>query len=175
MRALGSAVLTAALYAAVCAIAYRLALHLTGLWHAQSATLGALWAGISALVVLSDTFAETLRLARMRIAGAIVGTAITAAVLTALPFSFALVPLAIALTVLLCRSMGLGEFTHLASIAVLIGMAAASQHPDLAPWLNGSLRLAEAAVGMSTAVLSSLLATPIERLLAGSKTPRNPS
>jgi len=54
-------------------------------------------------------------------------------------------------------------------------MAAASQHPDLAPWLNGSLRLAEAAVGVLTAVLSSLLATPVERLLAGSKTPHKPS
>jgi len=166
MRAFGSTLLTALLYAAVCVVAYHLGLHLTGRWHAPSETLGALWAAISALVVLSDTFAATLRSARMRLAGTTVGTVITATVLSVLPFSFVLVPVAIAVTVVLCRTIKLGDYVHLASIAVLIGMAAASQHPELAPWLNGSLRLAEAAVGITTAVALSLLARPMQRLLA---------
>lgn len=55
---------------------------------------------------------------------------------------------------------------HLAGIAVLMGMGATSLHLELAPWLNGVLRLAEAAVGIATAVALTLLASPVERLLA---------
>jgi uncharacterized membrane protein YgaE (UPF0421/DUF939 family) len=170
MRRLSSALLTAALYAAVCIVAYRLAFFLTRHVHAPSATLGALWAAISGLAVLSATFAATSRSARLRLAGAFVGTLITTALLTTFSYSLALVPAAVALTVVLCRMVGLGDYMRLANTAVLIGMAAASQHPEMAPWLNGSLRFAEANIGIASAVALSFLAKPIEHLLAA---PRN--
>lgn len=43
----------------------------------------------------------------MRPAGTIVGTVITATIQTTLPFSFVLVPGAIAVTVVLCRTIAL--------------------------------------------------------------------
>lgn len=68
-------------------VSFLVGYHTTYLLHEESASIGGLWAVISAIVVIQATEHKTLRVAWFRILGTFIGAIISVAYLSLLPFS----------------------------------------------------------------------------------------
>ena len=138
-------------------VSYLLGFHSTSLFHGQSASVGGLWAAISAIVVLQATRHDTWSSAWLRVLGTATGALISAAYLSVLPFSPIGMALSIFVTVLLCHALRVPDHARLASTTVAVIMVTASLHPTLSPILNAALRLSESSIGTVMAVLAALI------------------
>ena len=152
-----SSSLRIALQIAIVSLAAYLAGHaFTSLFHGASASIGALWSAISGIVVLQATQRDTWSSAGLRVLGTFIGAAISATYLSVLPFSILGMAVTVFLTVLLCHSARIPDHARLASITVVVIMAAASLNPTLNPLQNAGLRFIESCIGTGIAVLAVL-------------------
>lgn len=136
---------------------YLAGVHSTGLFHGASASIGGLWSAISAIVVLQATRRDTWSSAWLRILGTVIGSIISAAYLTVLPFSPIGMAVSIFATVLLCHAARIPDHARLAVITVAVIMVSASLNPTLNPIQNAALRLSESWIGAAMAVLAVLM------------------
>jgi|SRR5580704_12378556 uncharacterized membrane protein YccC len=112
------------------------------------------WAAISAFVVMGSDVGTTIAASRNRLIGTAIG-----AVLAALFATFAGVHLlwffiAVASTVLVCESLGLGQSYRLACVTVAIVMLI---NNTVSPWKASSYRFLEVALGIVVALIISAL------------------
>jgi len=131
--------------------------HFSGLFHGASASIGGLWSAISAIVVLQATRRETWSSAWLRIAGTAIGSILSAAYLTVLPFSPFGMALSVFATVLICHGARIPDHARLAAITVTVIMVIASLNPTLNPIQNALLRFSESCIGTVAAVLAILI------------------
>ena len=129
----------------------------TGMVHADSAGIGAIWATVTGIVVLQATPHETSKLAVLRLVGTLIGAVIGAAYLYVLPVNALGAALAVGVTVLLCQFAGVPDNGRLAAITVIIVFAVSVAAPGSSPILNGALRFGESCIGAAAAILTVLL------------------
>ena len=137
--------------------AYLCGFYFTSLFHGASAGTGGLWAVMSGIVVLQETRDKTWSSAGLQIIGTLVGSIISAAYLSTLPFSALGMAAAVFATALLCFVLRIPEHARLAALAVGVVMVVSSLHPTLDPLVNAALRFGEACIGTALAVLAILL------------------
>lgn len=143
--------------ALVALAAYLAGYAFTSLFHGASASIGALWAAISGIVVLQATQRDTWSSAGLRVLGTFIGATISAVYLSLLPFSPIGMAATVFATVLLCHAARIPDHARLASITVVVIMAVASLSPTLNPLQNAGLRFIESCIGTAIAVLAILV------------------
>lgn len=151
----GSSPIQAALqFTLVSFLSFSLALFLSTLVHgsSDSVTIGAMWAMISAIVVMQETRSATLDTAWLRIFGSLVGAVISAAYLLVLPFSAIGMALLVGLTVLVCQLVGIPGHARLAALTVGVVMVVSALNPDIPPLVNAGTRFFEVIIGSTVAV-----------------------
>jgi uncharacterized membrane protein YccC len=131
--------------------------YFTSLFHGASAGIGGLWSLISGIVVLQSTRRNTWSSACLRILGTLVGSIISAAYLSRLPFSAVGMAVCIFVTVLVCHTIRIPDHARLAAITVALIMVMSSNQPGLSPVLSATLRFCESCIGTAIAVLAVLL------------------
>jgi uncharacterized membrane protein YccC len=129
----------------------------TGAFHSASARTGGLWAVMSGVVVLEQTRRETWSSAWRQVLGTLVGSIVSFAYLSALPFTAAGMAASIFVAVLLCHALRIPGHARLAALAVGVVMVVSSLHPTLHPRRNAVLRFSEACIGTTMAALAVLV------------------
>lgn len=141
--------------ALVSVLAFTGAYYITGSVQETSAlaTVGALWAMISGIVVLQDTRSSTASMALLRILGSLIGAIISAIYLSFLPFSLAGMAVMVGCTVFVCITLGIPDHARLAALTVGVIMVFASLNKDINPVINAVLRFTEVLIGSVIAVI----------------------
>jgi uncharacterized membrane protein YccC len=154
IRKLAGPVHTAFQYAIVSYLSFSLALAISSLVHGSSdaATIGAMWAMISAIVVTQETRSATLDTAWLRIFGSLAGAAISAVYLSFLPFSVVGMAFLVGLTVLVCQVLGIPGHARLAALTAGVVMVVSALNPDIPPVINAGTRFFEVIIGSTVAV-----------------------
>ncbi|MBW2511045.1 MAG: FUSC family protein [Deltaproteobacteria bacterium] len=147
----------AIMVALVALASYIVGFYTTGLFHGATAGIGGLWSAISGIVVLQATRHAAWSSASLRVLGTAIGSIISAAYLTVLPFSPYGMAASIFATVLLCHVVRIPDHARLASITVAVIMVTASLNPTITPILNAALRFSESCIGTALAVFAVLL------------------
>ncbi len=138
-------------------VSYLLGFYFTDLFHAESASIGGLWAAISSIVVLQASRHDTWSSALLRVIGTAIGAVISAAYLIVLPFNPFGIAVSIFVAVLLCHAIRVPDHARLAASTVAVVIVTASIHPALDPIVNAALRLSESFIGTVMAVLMVLI------------------
>ena len=136
-------------------IAYTAAMESSGILHPSSAVFGALWASISAIVVLQNDISATGTAARLRFWGTILGAVIAGGYLMLWPFSVVGLGVCIALAVSGANLLSHGDGGRLAAITVTVILLQDMMNPGQPPALIAGLRFFEAILGAVAAVLVS--------------------
>jgi uncharacterized membrane protein YgaE (UPF0421/DUF939 family) len=137
------------------------------LFQGATAGIGGLWSAISGIVVLQATRRDTWSSAWLRIVGTAIGSAISAAYLTVLPFSAVGMAASMFVTVLVCYGLRISDHARLAAITVSVIMVTASLNPTMNPVQNAALRFSESCIGTAMAVIA-LFVWPGPRTQQGS-------
>lgn len=153
--ALGSAV--------VVALSFSGGLILAQIFPHASGFEGALWAGVSGVVVLQATREQTESAARLRVIGTLIGAILSGLYLQVTSFSVFGMALCVFATVLLCQRIGVPDNARLASATVVVVMALSVLHPDMPAFINAGLRFTESAIGAGCALLWSLIGRRLRR------------
>ena len=141
-------------YALVSLIAYLAAFYATVLMQgtADLASIGALWAMISGIVVMQETRKSTLDSAWLRILGSLAGAIISAGYLLVFPFNPVGMAILIGITVLICQGIGIPGHARLAALTVAVVMVVSSLNPEISPLVNAGTRFIEVIIGSVVAV-----------------------
>jgi uncharacterized membrane protein YgaE (UPF0421/DUF939 family) len=157
LRECAAALLTAVQFALVAAISFSIALiistHFPG--SSDSVMIGALWALISAIVVLQDTRSSTIKTAWLRIFGSCIGAVFSAVYLTFFPFSLAGMGILIGIVVFVCVLLRIPGHLRLAALTVGIVMVISALNPAIPPVINAADRFVEVIIGSSVAVCAA--------------------
>jgi uncharacterized membrane protein YccC len=135
-------------------LSYWVGFHSTAWFHGASASIGGLWSAISGIVVLQGTRRNTWSSASLRIVGTAVGSAVSAAFLTMMPFSAIGMAASMFVTVMVCHGVRIPDHARLAAITVGVIMVTASLNPTMNPIQNAALRFGESCIGTAMAVLA---------------------
>jgi uncharacterized membrane protein YccC len=138
----------------VALLSYLAGFHSTALLHGASASIGGLWSAISAIVVLQGTRRATWSSASLRIVGTALGSAVSAAYLSVMPFSAVGMAVSMFVTAMVCHGVRIPDHARLAAITVGVIMVTASLNPTLNPIQNAALRFSESCIGTALAVLA---------------------
>jgi uncharacterized membrane protein YccC len=133
---------------------YLCGFYFSSLFHRPSAGMGGLWALISGIVVLQSTWRSTLSSAWLRVLGTLIGSIISAAYLSLLPFNPFGMAACIFATVLIGNAAGIPDHARLAAITVALIMVVSSMDSTVSPITNAALRFSESCVGTAMAVLA---------------------
>ena len=131
--------------------------HFTALFHGASASIGGLWSAISGIVVLQGTRRSTWSSASLRIVGTAVGSVVSAAYLSVMPFSAVGMAASIFVTAMVCHGIRIPDHARLAAITVGVIMVTASLNPTMNPIQNAALRFSESCIGTAAAVLAAFV------------------
>jgi uncharacterized membrane protein YccC len=142
--------------ALVCLLAYLAGFYFTRALYGSEMRIGALWSVISGIVVLQTTRRDTLATAWLRILGTLIGSLISAAYLSFLPFSPIGMAVSIGITILLCHACRVPDHARLAAITVAVIMVVSAAYPGMNPLVNAGLRFGESCIGTAIAVLAVL-------------------
>jgi uncharacterized membrane protein YccC len=112
------------------------------------------WAAISAFVVMGSDVSTTFAASRDRLIGTAIGAVLGAAFVVLLGAHLVWFGIAVAATVLICESVGLGQSYRLACVTVAIIMLINTAG---SPWWSAAYRFAEVALGILIALLISAL------------------
>jgi len=143
--------------ALVSAASYLGGFYSSGLIHSASASIGGLWSAISGIVVLQATRRKTWSSAWFRVVGTAIGSIVSAAYLTMLPFSPIGMAVSVFATVLLCHGARIPGHARLAALTVTVITVIAYLDPTLSPIKNALLRFSESCIGTAVAVLAGLI------------------
>lgn len=136
-------------------ISFASAMASTGLLHPSSAVFGALWASISAIVVLQSDVSATGAAARLRVWGTVVGALVSGAYLLLFPFTMIGLAVCVGLAVFGATWLNHGDGGRLAAITVTVIMLQGEMNPGQDPLLTVGMRFFEACLGAVAAVLVS--------------------
>ncbi len=140
-------------YVIVSLVAYLGAYSFTNIIHGSYASIGALWAMISGMVVLQASMGATEWSAWRRVFGSLLGAVLSAAYLLVFPFSPVGMALSIGFTVLICEVFRVPDHARLAAITVGAVMIFSNLNPEIGPVVNAALRFGEVLIGSTIAVL----------------------
>jgi uncharacterized membrane protein YgaE (UPF0421/DUF939 family) len=143
--------------AIVVALSFQAGYICTGYVNQDSALFASMWAMVSGLVVLQDTWAETKIAAFGRVMGALVGASIAGGYLCYFPFSAHGLAICAALAVMLGIITGMADGGRGAGVTVVIVMIVAAVHPDNHPLIGAGLRFLESCLGTASALLVSFI------------------
>lgn len=148
---------SAILFALVSAVSFSLAFAITGYVPEATDTrmIGALWAMISAIVVMQDTRSATISTAWLRILGSLIGAVFSAFYLLVFPFSIVGMGILIGVVVLVCELLHLPGYLRLAGLTAGIVMVISVVNPDIPPFVNAATRFFEVMIGSSVAVAAA--------------------
>ena len=133
---------------------YLCGFYFSSLFHRPSAGMGGLWALISGIVVLQSTWRGTLSSAWLRVLGTLIGSIISAAYLSFLPFNPFGMAACIFAMVLVCHALGIPGHAQLAAITVALIMVISTMDPTVSPITSAALRFSESCLGTAMAVLA---------------------
>ena len=133
---------------------YLCGFYFSSLFHRPSAGMGGLWALISGVVVLQSTWHSTLSSAWLRVLGTLIGSIISAAYLSFLPFNPFAMAACIFVTVLVCHAAGVPDHARLAAMTVALIMVISSMDSTVSPITSAALRFIESCLGTAMAVLA---------------------
>lgn len=148
---------SAILFALVSAVSFALAFAITGYVPEDTATqmIGAMWAMISAIVVMQDTRSATISTASLRILGSLIGAVFSAIYLLFFPFSIVGMGVLIGIVVLTCELLHLPGHLRLAGLTAGIVMVISVVNPDIPSVVNAATRFLEVIIGSSVAVAAA--------------------
>jgi len=142
--------------ATVVAISFQLGYFCTGYVHPESALFASMWAMVSGLVVLQDTWSETKSAGFGRVLGALLGASIAGAYLSYYDFSTLGVALCAATAVMLGIMTRMPDGGRGAGVTVVIVMiVGVVNHEQQHPLIGAGLRFMESCLGTSAAFLVS--------------------
>jgi uncharacterized membrane protein YccC len=121
------------------------------------APIGALWAMITGMVVLADTYGSTVAKARLQILGGLFGAIAGFIYLSFLPFSLFGMVVMILLVVSVCQATQLSGISPGAAMNTGVILVFSSLNPELTPIMNSGLRLIEMAIGCGFAIIIAWL------------------
>jgi Predicted membrane protein len=148
---------SAILFALVSVVSFTIAFSITGYVPQDTDTrmIGALWAMISAIVVMQDTRSATISTAWLRILGSLIGAVFSALYLVFFPFSIVGMGILIGVVVLTCELLHLPGHLRLAGLTAGIVMVISVVNPDIPPFVNAATRFFEVMIGSSVAVVAA--------------------
>jgi len=148
---------SAILFALVSVVSFALAFFITGYApeDADTRMIGAMWAMISAIVVMQDTRSATISTAWLRILGSLIGAVFSALYLVFFPFSIVGMGVLIGLVVLVCELLHLPGHLRLAGLTAGIVLVISAVNPDIPPVINAATRFFEVIIGSSVAVAAA--------------------
>jgi uncharacterized membrane protein YgaE (UPF0421/DUF939 family) len=117
------------------------------------APMGALWAMISGMVVMTDTCSSTIDKARYQVLGGLIGAIAGFIYLSFFPFSFAGIVIMIGIVAAVCQATQLSGYIPGAAMNTGVILIFSSLNPELTPLMNSSLRLIEMGIGCGFAIL----------------------
>ncbi len=112
------------------------------------------WAAISAFVVMGSDVGATVAASRDQLIGTAIGAALGAAFVALWGVHLLWFGVAVAATVLVCESLGLGQSYRLACVTVAIVMLINTAG---SPWKSATYRFLEVALGIVVALMISAL------------------
>ncbi|MFZ0284183.1 MAG: FUSC family protein, partial [Terriglobales bacterium] len=112
------------------------------------------WAAISAFVVMGSDVRETVAASRGRFIGTAIGAALGAVFVIMGGIHLLWFGVAVAATVLICKSLGLGQSYRLACVTVAIVMLTGDAG---SPWMISTHRFLEVSLGIVIALIISAL------------------
>ena len=145
-------------FAVVSFLSFAIALGLSSLLKSDPdiATIGAMWAMISAIIVTQDTRSATIATAWVRIAGSLIGAVFAAVYLSFLPFSAIGMGVLIGLVVVACQLLTVPGYVRLAALTAGIVMVISVLNPAIPPVVNAATRFFEVIIGSTVAVCIAL-------------------
>ena len=133
--------------------AYLAGNNLTFFFHGPTATIGGLWAVISAIIVIQENGRETTKSALQRIIGSFIGAVLSGLYLFFFPFSIIGYALCMGVGALTCYLIRLPIHIHLTGVTISVVMIVSAVSQDIDPIMNSSLRFAESFLGSIVAIL----------------------
>jgi len=146
----------------VAVIAFQVAFYFTTLFDKPTFPVGALWAVISAYLVLEDTPSEAYMAAKNRMIGTFIGAFVSGIYFYFSPFTLFGYVVAIGIGVVVCFLFKRPQSVRLCGITISVILIAAAISKDLHPVINAALRFAESAIGAGAAILVTLLVFYVE-------------
>ena len=150
----------------VAVIAFQVALHFTTLFDKPTSPVGALWAVISAYIVLEASPSETYISAKNRMIGTAVGAFVSGVYFYFFPFTFLGYVVAIGIGILVCFLFKRPQSVKLSGITISVILIAEVISKDLHPVISAALRFAESAIGAGVAIIVTLLVFYVENAFA---------
>ncbi|MCM1030558.1 MAG: FUSC family protein [Oscillibacter sp.] len=122
--------------------------YVTGHFHEESGSIGAMLACTSAIVVLQDkNLKNSLHTGWLRVLGTFIGALIAWIYLLFYKFSIPGMLIAVFIEEIICMLLQVPDNGKMATITLVVVLLITREYPSLPPWENGLLRFSEAAVG----------------------------
>jgi len=141
----------------VAVTAYLLGYYFTVYFDLGSAKVGALWAVISGVFVMSSKETLTVHSARLRIRASFIGCLIAGVYLYFFSFAILTFAICIAMGVLLCHVFRIPDHITSTSITISVVVIIYMIGDDIGPIENAVLRFAESVIGSLTAMVVGLV------------------
>lgn len=141
----------------VCA-AFLCGFYFTGLFHEPTSFIGGLWAVMSGIIVLESTARDSLRSAKTRIIGTLIGAIISGIYLHFFEFSIPGYAICVGIGILMCYILKLKHAAKLTGITISVILIVTAIEKELHPMMNAGLRFVESAIGTAVALLVAFAA-----------------
>ena len=114
---------------------------------------GGLWSVASAMIIIYEIKNKLIKTASNRVLGTLIGATCSGIYLSLFGANEFTITISIASTVAVCQVIKLAELSKIACVTVAVIMFISNLYPEFNPWLNAFLRVCEAAIGASVAVV----------------------
>lgn len=132
--------------------------YFTGLFHEPTSFIGGLWAVISGIIVLEGTARDSLRSAKNRIIGTMIGAIIAGIYLYFFQFSILGYGACVGIGIIICFIFKIPNALKLTAITISVILIVTAIEEEIHPIVNAGLRLAESAIGTTIALLVAYMA-----------------
>jgi len=141
----------------VCA-AFLCGFYFTGLFQEPTSFVGGLWAVMSGIIVLEGTARDSLRSAKTRIIGTLIGAIISGIYLHFFDFSIPGYAVSVGIGILIYYIFKLNHAAKLTGITISVILIVTAVEKELHPMMNAGLRFIESAIGTAIALLVAFTA-----------------
>lgn len=137
--------------------AYLCGSYFTALFSEPTSAIGGLWSVISGIIVLESTREDTVRSAKFRIVGSLIGSVVSGIYLFYFPFTVIGYSVCIGIGAMVCHLLRLPKHIKLSGVTISMIMIVSTIRHELNPFLNAGLRFVESGIGAGVAVFVSYL------------------
>ena len=138
-------------------LAYLCGFYFTALFNEPTSAIGGLWSVISGILVVESKLVDTLRSAKYRIVGSLIGSVVSGIYLFYFPFTVIGYSVCIGIGVLACHLLRIPQHVKLTGVTISVVMIVSTIMHDLNPFLNAGLRFVESGIGTGIGVFVSYL------------------